>query len=207
MSSRSENLIAVLKKYLPEGVEDYCHEILWQYGIQLHIKKPRKTKLGDYRPPRNGEAHRISVNNDLNQYAFLLTFLHETAHLINFEKRGYKVQPHGKEWKQEFQLISDPVIEKSIFPKDVFSALRNYLNNPGASSCSDANLIRVLKRYDKNSQHLIFVESVQNGSKFQTSDGRIFIKGEKLRSRYKCIEVLTGKFYFVPGLMEVEPYL
>ena len=102
MSSRSENLIAVLKKYLPEGVEDYCHDILWQYGIQLHIKKPRKTKLGDYRPPRNGEAHRISVNNDLNQYAFLLTFLHETAHLINFEKRGYKVQPHGKNGSRNF---------------------------------------------------------------------------------------------------------
>lgn len=207
MSSRSVNLLTTLKKYLPEGVEEYCHDILWQYGIQLHIKKPRKTKLGDYRPPRNGEAHRISVNNDLNQYSFLLTFLHETAHLINFEKRGFKVQPHGIEWKKEFQVISDPIFEKSIFPEDVFSALRNYLNNPGASSCSDPSLIRVLKRYDNDNQQYVFVESIVVGSKFKTRDGRIFVRGEKLRSRYKCLEELTGKLYFVPGLMEVEPYL
>jgi len=207
MGSRSDQLISTLKKYLPQGVEEYCHDILWEYGIQLHIKKPRKTKLGDYRPPRNGEAHRISVNNNLNQYSFLVTFLHETAHLINFEKRGFRVQPHGVEWKKEFQIISDPIIEKSIFPDDVYSAIKSYLSNPGASSCSDPNLIRVLKRYDDSNQHLVFVESLKHGSKFQIRDGRIFVKGEKLRSRFKCLEVETGKLYFVPGLMEVEPYL
>ena len=207
MGSRSDQLISTLKKYLPQGVEDYCHDILWEYGIQLHIKKPRKTKLGDYRPPRNGEAHRISVNNNLNQYAFLVTFLHETAHLINFEKRGFRVQPHGIEWKKEFQIISDPIIEKSIFPNDVYTALKGYLSNPGASSCSDPNLIRVLKKYDETNEHLIFVEAIEQGSKFKTTDGRVFVKGEKLRSRFKCLETSTGKLYFVPGLMEVEPYL
>ena len=72
----------------PEGSADYAYDILWKYGIQLRIKKPRTTKLGDYRPPQPGEARRISINKDLNKFSFLVTFLHETAHLINFEKKG-----------------------------------------------------------------------------------------------------------------------
>ena len=119
-------LLVILQKYLPEGSADYAHDILWKYGIQLRIKKPRATKLGDYRPPQTGEAHRISINKDLNKYAFLVTFLHETAHLINFEKRGFKVQPHGLEWKQEFQVVTKPMLHETILPNDVQGALQRY---------------------------------------------------------------------------------
>ena len=129
----NSELLVILQKYLPEGSADYAHDILWKYGIQLRIKKPRATKLGDYRPPQTGEAHRISINKDLNKYAFLVTFLHETAHLINFEKRGFKVQPHGLEWKQEFQVVTKPMLHETILPIDVQNALHRYLKNPKAS--------------------------------------------------------------------------
>lgn len=197
-------LLVILKKYLPEGSADYAHDILWKYGIQLRIKKPRATKLGDYRPPQPGEAHRISINKDLNKYAFLVTFLHETAHLINFEKRGFKVQPHGLEWKQEFQVVTKPMLHETILPNDVQSALNRYLKNPKASSCTDPFLFKTLRSYDDRPDHMVLVESIPLQTLFKTKDGRVFTKLEKMRSRYRCVENQTGKIYLVPGLLEVE---
>jgi hypothetical protein len=197
-------LLVILKKYLPEGSADYAHDILWKYGIQLRIKKPRATKLGDYRPPQPGEAHRISINKDLNKYAFLVTFLHETAHLINFEKRGFKVQPHGLEWKQEFQVVTKPMLHETILPTDVQSALHRYLKNPKASSCTDPFLFKTLRTYDDRPDHMVLVESIPLQTLFKTKDGRVFTKLEKMRSRYRCVENQTGKIYLVPGLLEVE---
>ncbi len=197
-------LLVILKKYLPEGSADYAHDILWKYGIQLRIKKPRATKLGDYRPPQPGEAHRISINKDLNRYAFLVTFLHETAHLINFEKRGFKVQPHGLEWKQEFQLVTKPMLHEKILPNDVQNALHRYLKNPKASSCTDPFLFKTLRYYDDRPDHMVLLESIPLQTVFRTKDGRIFTKVEKMRSRYRCVENQTGKIYLVPGLLEVE---
>jgi SprT protein len=200
-------LLIILKKYLPEGSAEYAHDILWKYGIQLRIKKPRATKLGDYRPPKPGEAHRISINKNLNKFAFLVTFLHETAHLINFEKRGFKVQPHGLDWKQEFKVVTQPMLQETILPNDVQHALNRYLKNPKASSCTDPFLFKTLRNYDDRPDHLVLVEAIPFQTLFQTKDGRIFRKLDKLRSRFRCVEEKTGKIYLVPGLIEVEVVL
>lgn len=202
----SNGLLQTLEKYLPQGSAQYAHDLLWKYGIQLHIKKPRKTKLGDYRPPRPGEPHRISVNNDLNPYSFLITFLHETAHLINFEKNGYKVKPHGGEWKSEFFEVSRPILVDSYLPNDVLTAVSNYVKNPAASSCTSPELVRTLKQYDIRKELHLLVENIQEGAQFYI-ENRLFERGPKLRSRFRCKEIVTGKWYFVPGLMEVKPKL
>lgn len=202
----SNGLLQTLEKYLPQGSAQYAHDLLWKYGIQLHIKKPRKTKLGDYRSPRPGEPHRISVNNDLNPYSFLITFLHETAHLINFEKNGHKVKPHGGEWKSEFYEVSKPILVDSYLPNDVLKAVSNYVKNPAASSCTSPELVRTLKQYDIRKELHLLVENIQEGAHFYI-ENRLFERGPKLRSRYRCKEIVTGKWYFVPGLMEVKPKL
>lgn len=102
-----EQLIPVLRKYLPAGSELYAADLMEKHKIQLRIKNPRLTKLGDYRPPTEDNSHRISINRDLNPFAFLITFMHEVAHLLNFEKSGPRVPPHGLEWKREFQVVRD----------------------------------------------------------------------------------------------------
>jgi SprT protein len=202
----SSGLLQTLEKYLPNGSAQYAHDLLWKYGIQLHIKKPRKTKLGDYRPPKPGEPHRISINNDLNPYAFMVTFLHETAHLINFEKNGFKVKPHGIEWKGEFHEVAKPILTPSYLPQNILAAISNYVKNPAASSCTSPELVRTLKQYDLREELHLLVESITEGAGFYI-ENRLFIRGPKLRSRYRCQELTTGKWYFVPGLMEVKPKL
>jgi hypothetical protein len=195
-------LVLILKRFMPEGTVDYAADLLIKHSIQLHIKKPRATKYGDYRPPMPGEDHRISLNNDLNPYAFLVTFLHEVAHLLNFEKHYTRVAPHGLEWKREFQTVSVPVFEMQILPQDVRNSLARYLSNPAASSCSDPNLFRTLRKYDANPK--VLVEEIPMNTRFRMHDGREFIKGAKNRTRYTCREVSSGRIYLVPGLAHCE---
>ena len=78
------------------------------------------------------------------------------------------------------------------------------LKNPSASSCGDVKLLRVLKKYDpvKEGHHL--VEQLDPGTLFKISGDKVFKKGEKIRTRYKCREVSTGKWYLFSGVYEVE---
>lgn len=193
----------ILARFMPPGTEGYAAELLVRHSIQLHIKKPRSSKYGDYRPPMPGEDHRISLNKDLNQFAFLVTFLHEIAHLLNHEKYAGRVMPHGLEWKKHFQLVSVPVFEMNVLPNDVRTALSRYLSNPAASSCSDPTLFRTLRKYDPEGSHVL-VEEIPFNTRFKLQDGRQFLKISKNRTRYTCKEVSTGRIYLVPGLATCE---
>lgn len=201
-----DQLIPVLQKYLPTGSELYAADLMEKHKIQLRIKNPRLTKLGDYRPPTQNSSHRISINKDLNPFSFLITFIHEVAHLVNFEKSGPRVPPHGNEWKKEFQIVSTPIVQQNILPSDVHAALNRYLKNPKASSCTDPFLVRTLRQYDAENEWVL-VEEIQLGLNFETQDGRQFKKQEKMRTRFRCTEIKTGKIFLVPGLMQCKPII
>jgi hypothetical protein len=201
--SRKEVPISHLQDFLPANTYDSVLHYLKFYGVHLTVARERKSILGDYRHRIGNYNHRISVNGNLNPYSFLITLLHELAHLLTFEKFGNKVQSHGREWKQTFGQLLDRFIKQEVFPPDIQRELMRSLKNPTASSCADDNLLRVLKIYDKESD-LIFVEEIPAGSLFKTHDGRIFRKGEQLRKRYKCEEVTTRRTYFFSPVYEAE---
>ncbi len=203
-TEKTEKFSKQLQPFLPSATEHYVANYLINKVVHFTVSKERKTKLGDYRQPHEGKPHRISVNGSLNQYAFLITTLHELAHLTTFEKYGRKVKPHGFEWKEEFKRIFDPVIEMEVLPEDVTLALNNYLANARASSCTDDRLSRVLKRYDKAAK--TFVEHLEIGTKFELH-GKVFEKGKKLRKRHECIDIESGKKYRVLGLAEIDKIL
>ena len=160
--------------------------------------------MGDYRHAHENKGHRISVNGDLNKFSFLITLLHEIAHLITFVKQTKRVQPHGAEWKKNFGDILTVFVTKNIFPDDVKAALINSIDNPAASSCSDVKLLRVLKNYDQKSESVYFVEQLPHGELFEIKGNRIFEKGEKVRKRFKCREIATGKWYLFSPVSEVK---
>ena len=71
-----------VSSFIPKEAVSIINQWLNRYKCKLIISKPRKTKLGDYRWPQNGKGHIISINNNLNKYAFLLTLTHEIAHMM-----------------------------------------------------------------------------------------------------------------------------
>ena len=203
MSEKIINDIAdKIGKFLPPGTNEYIANLIFKHEVFFTVSKPRKTKLGDYRfPTTSDNRHQISINGNLNQYAFLVTTVHELAHLTTFVNYGRYVQPHGEEWKSEFRKLFKPIQENEILPDDIQMAVRNYLKNAKASSHSDSNLLRVLKRYDKK-KDVLHVESLKIGAVFKLND-RIFVKGKKLRKYHLCKELSTGKEYRVFGLAEI----
>lgn len=192
-----------LKQYLPEGSFDEVSNYLLQYKVQLTITRERKSVLGDYRNSFADKNHRISVNGNLNPYAFLITLLHELAHLFTYERFGHRVSAHGQEWKNEYSKILALFLLKKIFPPDIQKTLFKTLENPAASSCADTSLLRVLHKYDVKKEGTSLIEMLPTGTVFKIKGGREFKKAEKVRKRFKCLEVATGKIYLFSPVYEV----
>lgn len=201
--SKQEVPLQQLSQYLPQGSFHEVNEYLMHYRVHLTVTRQRQTVLGDYRHAHEGKPHRISVNGNLNPYSFLVTLLHELAHLFTYERYGHRVQAHGREWKDAFGHILARFLEKKVFPPDVEQALRKSLTNPSASSCGDEQLLRVLRTYDKKKDNHVLVEQLAEGELFSIKGGRVFKRGERVRKRFKCVEMATGKLYLFSPVYEV----
>lgn len=200
---KKEVQVNYLENFLPSGTIGHVTSFLHQFHVHLTITRERKSILGDYRHSTNEKNHRISVNGNLNKFSFLITLLHELAHLLTFEKFGNRVQSHGTEWKRIFGHLLKEFIDHNIFPDDIRVALQQSLQNPAASSCAEEGLLRVLRKYDVTKENHHLVEELETGTLFRTKDGRIFKKGEKLRKRFKCLEVKTGREYLFSPVYEI----
>ena len=201
---KKEAPIETLQDYLPPGTYEPVLNYLREHHVHLTVARERKSILGDYRHRTHHTNHRISVNGNLNTYSFLITLLHELAHLLTFEQFGNKVLAHGKEWKQVYSKMLAQFLQHKVFPADIEAELMISLRNPAASTCAEDSLLKVLRRYDTTPNGHRLVEELPAGALFRTSDGRVFQRNEKLRKRYKCVEVNTGKVYLFSPVYEVE---
>lgn len=197
-----------LASRLPAGTLQHVAPLLTAHRVAVRISRPRRSKLGDHRPPGRGiPHHRITINEDLNPYAFLTTLLHEIAHVTTWEKlrhRFRRYRPHGREWKREFANILEPAVAGGTLPEDVRAALAASMRNPAATSCSDRGLMLVLSRYDEPSPGRPRLEDLGEGAFFRVDNGLVFRLHRRLRSRYQCFEVSSGREYRVHGLCRVE---
>lgn len=201
---KKEVPVGHLQQYLPDGTGEAVMNYLHQYKVHLTITRERKSILGDYRHRTHHANHRISINGSLNKYAFLVTLLHEIAHLLTFEQYGNRVQAHGKEWKTIFGQLLQQFLQQHTFPADIEKELLLSLKNPAASSCAEEGLIRVLRNYDAKKDNHYLIEELPAGSLFRLKDGRVYKKGERIRKRFKCAELQTGKLYLFSPVYEVE---
>lgn len=196
-----DKYFSIFERFLPSGSAEYCYGLWKKHGFEFKIKRSRKTKLGDYRYDSRTKKHIISINNDLNPYSFLITYLHEIAHLLAFQKYGSRIQPHGTEWKNEFKKLTLPVLRPEIFPDNVIRAFSAYMINPKASSCSDPRLLKALKVHDPNPG--TFLSDLKRGELFDFQ-GRIFQVLDKKRTRYVCLEKKSQKKYLISGSATIQ---
>src|SRR5262245_57525433 len=142
----SQTDILALRAHLPAASWPVVVSWLRRNPVVVRISPSRRSKLGDYRVASRNQPHRISVNADLNRYAFLVVLVHEFAHHTTFQ-RYRRHQPHGREWKTEYKRLMRPFMGREVFPADVLHALEHHLEDAPSSSCTDHDLMRVLRRY------------------------------------------------------------
>lgn len=193
----------VIEPYLPEHSVDAVFELIKLYGVHLKIVNERVTRHGDYRRDAGG-FHQITVNSNLNKYRFLITLIHEIAHLAAFEKFGRHIKPHGEEWKTTFQRLMVPFIRPEIFPAVLLPLLARHFRNPKASSDTDATLALALKRFDADFSDKNYIFEIPYGSNFRIHNGKIFKKGAQRLKRFECLEIATGKVYLFNPNAEIE---
>lgn len=201
----TEHPMHTLAAYLPEGSFEPVVAYLHQYKVHLTVTKQRKSVLGDYRHAGWGGNHRISINGNLNKYEFLITLLHELAHLLTYEAYLNKVDAHGKEWKNNYSQLLIVFVQHKIFPADVEKALQKSIANPSATANGETALLLVLRNYDaiKKEGHFT-VADLKEGDLFQTEKGKIFRRGVVRRKRIECLEIKTGLLYIFSPITLVK---
>lgn len=191
-----------LAKYIPEHAVKPVFDLIVANQVHLKIVNERQTRHGDYRRGSSGK-HEITVNASLNKYRFLITLVHEIAHLVAFEKFGRNIKPHGNEWKYTFQRLMVPFIRPEIFPGQILPLLARHFKNPSASSDTDTTLSLALKQFDQDSDKN-YVFEIPYGSVFRIKNGKIFKKLAVRTKRFECIELSSGKTYLFNPNAEVE---
>lgn len=191
-----------LLNYLPHEAVAPVFELIKSQHVHLKIVNERVTRHGDYKNLSNGE-HQITVNANLNKYRFLITLIHEIAHLLAFDKYGRRIKPHGIEWKRTFQGLMLPFLRPEIFPHQLLPLLALHFKNPKASSDTDSRLSLALKQFDpENDKNYIF--EIPYGARFRLYNGKIFQKGNIRIKRFECVELSSGRIYLFNPNAEVE---
>lgn len=193
---------AELLDSIPLAARKPVQELIDMSQVRIKVVRERKTRHGDYRKMPDG-THQITVNDNLNPYRFLITLIHELAHLLAFKKYGNRIKPHGKEWKYTFQQLMLPFIRPEVFPKELLPPLALHFKNPKASSDTDSRLSLALKGYDPpNDKNFIF--EIPEGGLFRLYNGKVFKRGAKRVKRFECIEINTGRVYLFNPNAEVD---
>lgn len=203
--AKVEHPLNALNAYLPVGTFDPVVGLINQYKVHLTVTKARKSVLGDYRHAFQGANHKITVNGNLNKFEFLITLLHELAHLLCFEQYRNRVEAHGKEWKTIYGSLLSSFIQLGVFPEDINKALKKTLLNPAATANGETKLLLVLRKYNTVQKvGVALVANIAEGTLFESLNGRIFRRGKKRRIRIECVEVATGQVYSFSALTEVK---
>ncbi len=205
MDSARYKLYELLQKYVPENAVHYCYDLWCDHPFGLKITRKRNSKLGDYRFDRISGQHNITINHNLNPYAFLMTYIHEVAHLTTTTKYKRRVPPHGKAWKSEFNRLMVPVMNELIFPKELLALLRRHMLNPKASSQSDPALVAALQQYDKTPDGFVLLDALEHGNRF-IFQGQPYEKLATRRTRVLCCQMTTGRKYLIPKVVLVRPH-
>lgn len=185
--------INTIELFVPPTSVTLLSKYLRQWEVNLVITRKRVTKHGDFRALHEG-GHQITVNEMPNPYRFLITTLHEIAHLVAYKNFGRTIKPHGKEWKTTYKKIMLPFLTPNIFPEALLEILQSHFRNPKASSDADFKLVMALNKFDPvNEKNYIF--ELDRGEVFEIHNGRRFIRGKKRVKRYECREVDTGRMY------------
>jgi hypothetical protein len=205
MQNRMSQKAKIPESFFPSGSYPFVSMLLDPSDLDIRIVKSRTTKFADFKPPfKNNKLPVITINENLNPYVFLITFLHEFAHYLVWKDGKFYAKPHGRTWKNHFRELMQKVIEKEIFPESLLPHLTDHIQNPRATSCTDTRLYKILSTFDKEKKG-VFIDEIPDGTFFHTPDGQLFYKEKKIRKRILCSNQKNKKKYLFSPIYKIFP--
>ena len=188
-----------LEKYLPENTLPFLKNWFGDFYIHIKITKGRNSKLGDYRKMPD-KSHQITVNSTLQPQLFFFVLTHELAHLIAFERYGYRISPHGAEWKNTFRMM---LLESlSVYEDDLKPIIFKFSKSPKANFMASPDLVRFF-HISNSEDETDFLENFIIGENFKYKN-QAYLINEKSKKNYICTHLNTGKKYIFKPLSRVE---
>src|SRR5260221_422986 len=198
----SKKIESILIQHVPSEAVNYCTRLWQELPFDFKLRKSRISKVGDF-TCRSDRAPQITVNKDLHPFLFLMTYVHEVAHLHVHKVSGFRAVAHGEEWKTTFSLLMAPLLSSQIFPEPLLAGIKRHMVSPKASSFSDAELTQLFRSVDDRERSTVLLSHIPEGSVFHLH-GRWFKKGKLRRTRVLCHEVKTRRQYLVPADVPVN---
>ncbi len=196
MDKAKQQLYNILKKHVPANAVHYCLDLWIAHPFHFRVTRQRSTKLGDYRHDRRTGRHTVTVNDNLNNYSFLITYIHEVAHQHVQMKYDRRPRPHGHEWQMIFRSLMQPMLNDLVFPKEVLIPLTKYMLKPKASTTSYAPLYSALRQFDEIDDGMIALSSLGKGDIFEFNS-RMFERLHLRRTRVMCRELETSRKFLI----------
>jgi hypothetical protein len=187
---------SILNQHVPAESVKYCQGLWAEFPFTFKLRKSRLSKVGDF-TCRSGQSPQITINRDLHPFLFLMTYVHEVAHLRVHKALGFKAEAHGEDWKGTFQSLMAPMLTIEIFPEPLLAGLMKHMASPKASSFSDAELTHLFRSQNEREKNVVLLSQIPEGSVFHLH-GRWFKKGKLRRTRVLCSEIKTRRQYLVP---------
>lgn len=189
----------LLAQFLPENTSSYLSSWFGTHQIHIHITRDRNSKLGDYRKLPD-HSHKITLNSTLAPELFFFVLTHELAHLLAFHQHGFRIAPHGREWKIMFRKM---ILESlDVYHPNLQPLLIRFSNSPKANFMASEDLVRYFYG-GKNNEHQTFVENLAQGEVFVYRK-KTYEYQKKLKKNYLCKELNSGKTYLFKALVQVE---
>lgn len=191
--------VVALQKYLPEDALAFLKKWFADYYIHIKITRQRNSKLGDYRKMPD-KSHRITINSTLEPELFFFVLTHELAHLIAFEKYGYRILPHGNEWKNTFrEMLLESLV---VYSEPLKPVILRFARSPKANFMASPELVRYFNTEGLKEEES-YMEDLQTGDRFLYR-GMIYVIEDKLKKNYLCKNLGSGKKYAFKPLARVE---
>jgi SprT protein len=192
---------AWLDSYIPRETTPLISRWLDGHSLTIQLKRPRRSKLGDFRAASGGKAPCISVNIDLRPHQFLVTLTHEIAHFLNWSENGRFVAPHGPQWKACFGRLLTELSTVSTLPDALRAALRNHAGKPKSATHYDQAFATAIAAADGD--ETLRLDDIPTGGFFKFRE-RLFRKIKSNRTRCRCIEVNTRIEYRISRIAPVD---
>lgn len=133
-----KNLVIIFQKFVPDASLDYCIELWRKDPFHLLIKSDlSQNTFGVFSTHQDGWRNVISIKSTLSKEAWLLTLIHEIAHLRAYRKEG--TVEHSKIFYKEFKQLMEPLMKEGnyAFNKKNKDHLKTFFLKPNRFSALD----------------------------------------------------------------------